>query len=76
MHNMSVLKIIMNSVTNICFIAVLRNNNNEKHYFNANHLPNLVNSILKCGQYFVLFNYPELSNDSHFCLNKYRIGLW
>lgn len=58
MDNMSVLKIPMNSVTNICFIAVLRNNKNEKHYFNAHHLPNLVSSLLKRGQYFVLLDYP------------------
>lgn len=64
--NMPVLKITINSVTNICFIAVLRNNNNEKHYFNDDHLSNLVNSVLKCGQYFVLLVYPGLSNDSHF----------
>lgn len=74
MHNTSVLKITMSSVTNICFVAVLRNNN-EKHHFNTNYLPNLVDSVLKCGQHFVLFSYSRLSNDSHFLLNKYRIRI-
>lgn len=59
---MSVLKRPMNSTTNICFIAVLRNNHNEKHYFNADHLPNLFKSVLKRGQYFVLLDYPGLSH--------------
>lgn len=63
MDTMPVLKITINSVRNICFIAVFRTNNNEKHYFNADYVSDLVNFVLKCGQYFVLLVYLGLLND-------------
>ena len=66
MDTIPVLKIMINSVRNICFIAVFRNNNNEKHYFNADRLSNLVSFVLKCGQYFALLVYPGLLNDVNF----------